>query len=226
MIKGIDVSKWQGTIDFKKVKENGIDFVIIRCSVGNEIDSFAERNYNEARKNGLFIGFYHYSYATNNKEALKEAEVTESFLKNKTFELPVFLDIEDVKQKDLDIDTITNIVNNYCIYLENHRYFVGIYSMKSWFTTKLKNVANRYYNWVAHWTYKHDGYKMHQYSNKGVVDGINGNVDLDSIRDIKDFEIIKNLGFNNNDKNEEFIKILKKDFILIDDILNKYREGV
>ena len=97
MIKGIDVSSWQGNIDFGKVKASGIDFVIIRAGYGREvsqIDKCFVQNYNAAKVAGLDVGAYWYSYADSAEDAVKEAKACMEVIKGKKFEYPIYFDLE------------------------------------------------------------------------------------------------------------------------------------
>lgn len=99
--KGIDVSVWQGDIDFAKVKANGIDFVIIRAGYGkltSQKDKYFEQNYSRAKAAGLHVGAYWYSYAQSADDAKKEAQTCISVLKGKQFDYPVYFDIEEKSQ--------------------------------------------------------------------------------------------------------------------------------
>ena len=103
-MKGIDVSAHNGKIDFAKIKKAGIDFVIIRAGFGmfnNQKDKSFEYNYSEAKKQGLKVGCYHYSYAKNIVEAGNEAMIFLDWIKAKQFDFPVAFDLEDISQKNL-----------------------------------------------------------------------------------------------------------------------------
>ena len=98
--KGIDVSKWQGEINWSKVKNSGIQFAMLRSSFGwgaSYNDNFFEYNYKHAKEVGIAVGAYHYSYATTPEEAVKEADFCYSVIKGKRFEYPIAYDMEDNK---------------------------------------------------------------------------------------------------------------------------------
>lgn len=99
--KGIDVSQFQGNIDFGKVKKSGIEFVIIRAGFGryaNQKDPYFESHYKAAKAAGLKVGAYWYSYATSEADAKAEAETCLSIIKGKQFEYPIYFDLEESSQ--------------------------------------------------------------------------------------------------------------------------------
>jgi len=191
--EGIDVSKWQGDIDFDRVKASGIQFVIARIGYGmyeNQKDGKFEDNYYGATRNNIPIGVYLYSYALNTNDALREAEVVLKWLNNRKLNLPVYFDIEDKSQSTLSKETLTSMCEVFCSRIEEAGYWAGIYANKYWLTTHLdyKRLEQRYTIWVAQYnntnTYK-GKYDMWQYTSSGRVNGINGNVDMNILyRDI------------------------------------------
>lgn len=204
MKKGIDVSRWQGDIDWKKVKLAGVEFAMIRGGYGKSSkDVFFEKNYTAAKEADIPIGVYHYSYALSVEDAKKEAESCLAYLKGKKFEYPVAFDIEDKTQNDLSKDLISKIALTFCDTVEKAGYYVSIYSNKSWLSSKLDmTMLSRFDIWLAQWsdevTYN-GSYGMWQYSSKGKIDGINGSVDLNySYKDYEKIIAVNNLnGFKN-----------------------------
>ena len=185
-IKGIDVSKHQGRIDWKKVRNDGIEFAIIRIGYGGSApvkDERFEENYKNAKANGIKVGTYLYSYANSESDVKAETEAILKWLSGKNFELPFYLDVEDAKtQGKLSVSELTNYVYNICEKIENAGYWVGIYASKNWLETKLNmNKLNRFTIWLAQWstnpTYQ-GSYAMWQYTSNGKVDGIGGRVDM------------------------------------------------
>lgn len=185
MTKGIDVSSWQGDIDFKRVKKSGIKFVIIRAGFGTNAapDKYFERNYAGARAAGLKIGAYWYSYAESGSGALDEARTCMNVIGGKKFELPIFYDIEEQSQFVRGVDFCSNLARTFCDALEENEWFAGLYTsrypLQHYFS---REVASRYAVWVAEYnpTLNYRGnYGIWQYSSTGSVDGINGAVDLD-----------------------------------------------
>ena len=192
-IKGIDVSHHNGVIDWSKVKQSGVTFAMIRLGYGTTkggtIDRQLDYNYNQAKKNGIKIGFYLYSYADNVAEAKKEAIFTEKLLKKyNDFDYPVAFDFENTyRNKAKYKSSNTKIITSYCDYLEERGYDTCIYSYLSFFKNSVDyNKVSKYGLWLARWTFnpsKYEDYglpnvEMWQYSDNGRVNGIGGAVDL------------------------------------------------
>lgn len=200
--KGLDVSEFQGNIDFVKVKAAGYKFVIIRAGYGRyatQVDKYFEQNYKKAKAAGLAVGAYWFSYATSVAEAKEEAKVCMQVIKGKQFEYPIFFDIEtdDAFRKGKTV--CSAMVEAFCDALEKSKWFAGFYISRSPLQTYITPaVANRYALWVAEYgsSCQYDGtYGMWQYSSKGKINGISGNVDLDySYNDYA--TIIKKAGYN------------------------------
>lgn len=205
-MKGIDVSVHNGNIDWQKVKNAGIDFAILRACYGrlaSQKDERFEQNYSGAKAAGVPVGAYWYSYAMSEDEARLEADVFLSTIKGKQFEFPVYYDVEEKKQFDLGKEKVSAIMRAFLEKVEAAGYFVGLYGSASSLTTHTTDdIKSRYTIWLAHWvnqTSYGGAYGIWQHSEKGRVDGINGNVDLDI--GYKDFPtIIKGKGLNGWDK--------------------------
>lgn len=201
-MKGIDVSVHNGNIDWKKVKANGIDFAILCAGYGRELsqkDTRFEENYKNAKVVGIPVGAYWYSYAMSEDEARLEADVFLSVIKGKQFEFPVYFDVEEKKQFDLGKEKVSAIMRAFLEKIESAGYFTGLYGSASSLTTHTTDdIKNRYTIWLAHWVNQtnYSGlYALWQYSEKGSVSGISGNVDLDICT--TDFPaIIKEKGLN------------------------------
>lgn len=198
--KGIDVSTWQGNINFNKVKADGIDFVIIRAGygVGNK-DRWFEENYRKAKAAGLNVGAYWYSYASSIDGVIREARSCMSVLKGKQFEYPVYYDIEERSQLNRGMNFCSSLIRNFCNELEKNGYFAGFYmSLSHALNYASSDVRNRYAFWVAQWSSSCDykgQYGLWQYSSNGSVSGIGGRCDMDySYVDYP--SIIKSGGFN------------------------------
>ncbi len=186
-VKGIDVSKWQSTIDWKKVKADGIDYAIIRAGYGNRTsqeDPMFDTNMVNAQKAGVDRGVYWYSYATTVEDAYKEAEACYQVIKDYSFEYPLIFDIEEPSQASLSTATVSAIIDAFCSTMQAKGYYVGIYSYSSFLNTKVyDSILEKYDIAVAHYGVSAPAYTkpygIWQYSSTGSVDGISGNVDLD-----------------------------------------------
>ena len=207
-MKGIDVSVHNGNIDWNKVKSAGIEFAILRAGFGRlekQKDEKFEQNYAGAKAAGIPVGAYWYSYAMTPEEAELEADVFLKVIKGKQFEMPVYFDLEEKKQFDLGKEKVSAIMRAFLEKVEKSGYFTGLYGSASSLTTHTADdIKSHYTIWLAHWvnqTNYSGAYAVWQYSEKGHVDGINGNVDLDIC--YKDFPtIIKGKGLNGWDKSD------------------------
>lgn len=203
MCKGIDISRWQGEIDFSKVKAAGYDFVIIKAGgsdMGFYTDSCWEKNYKAAKAAGLhvgayyFVGFLFYGDTAGRADALRFIRM----LEGKQLELPIFVDIETTQPARRAEATEAAIA--FCETMENAGYFVGIYSSDiSGFKERLDHDRLKAYaHWVADYTGDTDickNWQIRQISNKGVVPGITPYVDLD-ITNVDYEPIMKKNGLN------------------------------
>ena len=185
MIKnGIDVSEWQGVIDWETVKASGlVDYVIIRAGYGrysSQVDKQFERNYNECTRLGIPCGAYWYSYATSEKEAEEEAAACLEILAGKKFSYPVYYDIEE--KPTLGTGRADDIITTFCKTLEKNGIFAGLYMSRSPLTAYISaQVRERFALWVAEYGSKcnYNGYYgAWQKSSQGKIPGITGNVDL------------------------------------------------
>ena len=209
-LKVVDVSKWNGTINFGKVAKSGVYGVIIRAGHGTSEDPLFLSNYINAKNAGLRVGAYWYTNCVNAKEAATEVQAFLTAIKDKTFELPTYMDIEEQPQIALPDKEITAVVNTFCTALEKAGYYAGIYSMDSFYARKsMQQLQKRYTAWVAKWSENTPRYctafDMWQYTNDAKIDGINTDVDVSYI--YKDFEkIIKSKqlnGFKKQQTNSE-----------------------
>ncbi len=201
----IDVSEWQDTINWKKVKSAGYDYAILRAGFGrlaSQKDSSFEANYKNAKAAGVKLGAYWYSYATDNSIAQMEAKACLEVLGGRYFEMPVFFDMEESSMTKLSKDTLTGIAKTFCNALIKAGYRAGVYSNLNWFTNYLDYDAIRklYPVWLAQY-YKEAQLDcdVWQYSSEGKVNGISGNVDMNIIYNT---EIIKSEEEKPDDKNE------------------------
>lgn len=184
-MKGIDVSKHNGAIDWAKVKSAGIDFAMLRAGYGRydkQKDECFEENYAGAKAAGLHIGAYHYSYAKTVEQATQEAQTFIGWLQGKSFDFPVAFDIEDRSQASLGKELISDIIRAFCSAVEAAGYYVIVYANKDWLVNRIdEDCKTKYDVWLAQWADKpsYTGeYGMWQYTSDGTVDGIQGRVDM------------------------------------------------
>lgn len=198
--KGIDVSEWQGDIDFNAVKASGIEFVIIRAGYGIGCkDKWFEQNYRKAKTAGLDVGVYWYSYANSGFEAAEEAQSLMNMLSGKSFEYPVYFDLEEKSQLNRGRAFCDSLITSFCNKLEACGYYAGFYTSLSTANNLVSShVRNRYALWIAQWNTHCDyqgSYGLWQYSSSGSVPGVAGRVDMDYA--YVDYpSIIKNAGLN------------------------------
>lgn len=189
--KGIDVSKWQGDIDWGKVKSDGIDFAMIRLGYGSSdgnscvIDPYFAANVTNATKAGIDVGCYFYSYALSVEGARREAQYVTRVLSNYQGKIsyPVALDIEDNSQIGLGRNTLTDMVIAFGDVIEDAGYWCSVYCNMNWIRNYLDDSRlQRFDHWIAQWgsecTYSNkDIVGMWQTSSDGSVNGISGRVD-------------------------------------------------
>lgn len=188
--KCIDVSEWNGDINFSKVKNAGITCVILRAGYGkdpNQEDNKFNEYYRQAKAAGLNVGAYWYSYATSVDAAKAEVKNCMNTIGGKQFDLPVFLDVEEYRQAILTKRTLTDIIKTFCNGMRDNGFDSGLYSAKSMLMDSAypDELSNKYLIWLAMPnTYYSDlpSYvDLWQYSWTGSVDGIRGDVDLNYI---------------------------------------------
>lgn len=203
---GIDVSQYQGVIDWEIVQDR-VDFAILRCGFGqdrtDQDDRLFKRNADECTRLGIPFGVYLYSYAKNSSDARGEAQHVLRLVKNYKMAYPVYYDLEDNnttgKQSN---DVIANIAKTFADELEANGYYVGMYASLYWWNTKLTDpIFDNYTRWVANYAAELNydkPYDMWQYSSTGWVQGVPTIVDMNYC--YADFPaIIKRAGKNNFD---------------------------
>lgn len=195
---GIDVSSWQGVIEWNRVKQSSHDgFAMLRAAYGTEPDSRFEDNYEEATRANVPVGAYLYTLALNEEEAREEADRLIEILRGKRLPYPIALDIEERAQAELDKERVSAIIDAFCSQMEQARYYVMVYSYEDFLRTHLTDeIRNKYDIWVADIGETPDiDFGIHQYSFRGDVDGIRGDVDLDYA--VKDYpEIMRENNLN------------------------------
>lgn len=185
---GIDVSKWQGCIDWEKVKADGIDFAILRLGLTSGMDRFFEVNYHGARAAGVDVGVYFYTMSSDEEGAKRDAALTLKWLEGKQLEYPVYYDIEHSAQSAMTKTERTDFCLAYCDVIAEAGYMTGLYASQSAMNNRfeIERIGEKYELWMASWPESgtpsrdySDTRGMWQYTDKGSVDGINGDVDLD-----------------------------------------------
>lgn len=188
--RGIDVSKWQGDIDWEEVKESDIGFAIIKCGsinpkTGRTVDPKWYQNADECKRLGIPFGVYIYSYADTTAKAKKEAQYVLKLIKGYRLRYPVYLDMEDKKLAKLSKKQLANIAKAFCSTIESAGYEAGIYANYNWFTKKL---TDSYFDTKDRWCARYNtycglenvgkSYNVWQCTSSFKVSGIKGRVDL------------------------------------------------
>lgn len=188
--KCIDVSEWNGDINFSKVKNAGITCVILRAGYGkdpNQEDNKFQEYYHQAKSACLNVGAYWYSYATSVDAAKAEVRNCMKTIQGKEFDLPVFLDVEEYRQAVLPRRTLTDIISTFCDGIKSNGFESGLYSAKSMLVDSAypDELASKYLIWMAAPNNSYNELPafvdIHQYSWNGKVDGIRNDVDLNYI---------------------------------------------
>ena len=195
-LQGIDVSAYQGTIDWKQVKNSGVDFAMIRVLTGKmgalSVDSQFYNNIKNAKQNGIKVGVYRYGYAMTVEEAQREANMVVEALKNSgcSLDFPVAYDVEDeATQGTLSKQELVNVINAFRDVIEANGYEFMIYGNLNWLNNKIpmeefKDVdvwIARYRDYTPNLGHGYTGYgnvTIWQYSDRGSVPGISGYVDM------------------------------------------------
>lgn len=179
---GIDVSKWNGAIDFQEIKNDGVEFVMIREGYGKEspsqVDKRFEENYKNAKAVGIPVGVYHYSYADSVEDARKEAEFCLKNIAGKQLEYPVCFDIEDKEQLKLSRRQRTDICKAFCEEIEKAGYYAMIYCNLNWYKNYLYSEELKKYDlWLAEWYEEAPSAEcgIWQKSDQGQINGIRSN---------------------------------------------------
>ena len=216
--KGIDISHHQGDIDFNSLKGN-IDFAMVRTSYGSFYeDKKYKQNIKGLERINVPYGFYHFSYATSVESAKKEAEGFINIIKKYNPTYPIVIDIEwSNRTENVKSDTLISITDTICSMIEKAGYYAMIYANLDYFNNKLNDSRlDKYDKWLAEWksnpTYK-KSFGIWQYSSKGQIPGIKGNVDLNiSYKDYPSIIKSKKTDDNRNEtsKTNEINYVVKK----------------
>lgn len=191
-VLGIDVSKWQKEIDWDKVKNEGVDFAIIRCGYRGSVtgslveDPYFEQNIKGARAAGIKVGVYFFTQAVNEVEAVEEASMVISLVRDYELQYPVFIDTEGAggngRADSLNVEERTAVCEAFCTTVKNAGLEAGVYASRNWYNNRLTaSTLESYAIWLAEYRSVplYQGYyQMWQYTSKGKINGINGNVDL------------------------------------------------
>lgn len=182
MLRGVDISYANHIIDYDRLASQ-IDFAIIRAGYGKSIsqeDVRFREHFNNLSERGVLCGAYWYSYAKDEAEAVEEARSCLEVIKNKPFDMPIYFDFEEEIHAKMSPDKLSEIVKAFCSILEQHGYWVGIYSYKS-MLNRVPKLMSRYATWCAtidglppsltgmlQYSWKGDGSKFGQ--SKGTID--------------------------------------------------------
>lgn len=187
-IKGIDVSAWQGKIDWKTVADYGMGFAILRITeAGNVVDSQFENNLAGCNKYNIPVGVYKYSYAMTIAEIQREARKVVSTLNGRRIQFPVFLDLEYNNQRSLGSESIHKMADAFREIVEAAGYKFAIYCNVDWYENVICSHLKKYDFWIARYSANDDGWLQErlrpdfgvgwQYSSKAKIPGISGTVD-------------------------------------------------
>lgn len=223
-IKAIDVSSNQGKPDWTKVSNAGIKVAMLRIHERHGQDSSFEHNYKGCKSNGILIGGYKYSYALTPAQAIDEAESVIEALNGRGLDFPVFYDLEWSQQRSLGKQAIENIAVSFLTRMKKAGYKVGIYCNYDWYKNTLTDTLKKYDCWIANYPKKElDNGTLQerlrvpvgvgwQYSERGKVPGISGNVDMDVFyTDYRTEQKGENTGMTKTEAIEKVIKIARNE---------------
>lgn len=216
MTNGIDISSFQGNIDWRRVRA---DFVIIRAGLGSSasgIDDKFQRNYDGCEENEIPKGCYWFSYAVTPEEAEAEARALLSVIRGKRFEFPVYYDVENRSQLRLGKSRLSEVIRAFLTTVEAEGYMAGLYMSAYYLNTVVdEGIIDNYPIWVADystvnsfngkygiWQYGIAGNPQFNTTGAGYVSGVDGECDLDRCY-VNYPERIKSLGLNGYTKDPE-----------------------
>lgn len=216
-IKGIDVSAWQGKIDWEKVADYGMGFAILRITeAGNIVDKYFEANLTGCNKHKIPVGVYKYSYAMTIAEIQSEARKVVSVLNGRKLQYPVWLDLEYNNQRSLGAENIHKMAEAFEKIITAAGYKFGIYCNVDWYMNVICSHLKKYDFWIARYPANDDGWLQErlrpdfgvgwQYSSKAKIPGINGTVDRSVF--YKDYKEVSTV-----DKNIEKLILIAKNEI-------------
>lgn len=189
---GIDVSKWNGVIDWDRVRGAGVEFAIVRAGYRGSVtgslveDPYFVANMRGAATSGVPVGVYFFTQAVNEVEAVEEASAVIRLVREYNLDYPIFIDTEGAggngRADGLDPETRTLVCEAFCRTIENAGYRAGVYASRNWYNNNLyTDRLDNYFIWLAEYRSVpiYQGYyQMWQYTSKGEIDGISGNVDM------------------------------------------------
>lgn len=189
---GIDVSKWNGEIDWDKTKKDGVEFAIVRAGYRGSVsgalvvDPYFHVNMKAASASGVPTGVYFFTQAVNEVEAVEEASAVLQLVEKYDLEYPIYIDTEGAggngRADGLDAETRTLVCEAFCRTIQNAGYAAGVYASRNWLNNNLQmDRLDQYLTWLAEYRSVplYQGYyQMWQYTSKGQIDGIRGNVDI------------------------------------------------
>jgi GH25 family lysozyme M1 (1,4-beta-N-acetylmuramidase) len=217
-IRGIDVSAWQGKIDWKTVADYSMGFAILRITeAGNVIDSYFEQNFSECRKYNISVGAYKYSYAMTVAEIQSEARKVVEVLNGRKLQYPVWLDLEWNNQRSLGAEQIHKLAEAFEKIITAAGYKFGIYCNVDWYLNVICSHLKKYDFWIARYPASDNGTLQErlrpdfgvgwQYSSKAKIPGISGTVDRNIF--YKDYTAT----VKNENKGEDTVKKTKSQII-------------
>lgn len=201
---GIDISTWQDDLNYDLATKQGVKFAIIRAGFSKTKDNRFEKHYENAKKQNWDLGAYWYSYAKTKEEAKEEANKFLEVIKNKSFNYPLYLDIEDDSLSSLGKNTLNDIIKAFGDVIEKNGYYFGIYTNINWYKNIISgSELNKKYDWwIASWgssAPNNIDYGIWQNTSSYVI----GNNNVDSDYCYKDYpKIIKDKGLNHLDSDE------------------------
>lgn len=224
--KGIDVSEHQGIVDWGKVST---DFVILRAGYGREInqkDKQFDTNYKGCKDHNIPCGAYWYSYALTVEDAIKEAKTCLEVIKGKTFEYPIYFDVEESSQFNLGRERVSAVIKAFLEYVEKAGYWVGLYMSQHYLENYVtEDIRKRFAVWVAQyntsctyssqygmWQYGIAGNAKYDTANVKSVNGVKGECDCDNCY-IDYPSLIKNKGLNGFKKSSVSSGVVSNDTV-------------
>ena len=181
LARGIDVSRWQGEINWSQVAADDVSFVMLGTRSKGAVDPYFHRNIQQASAAGVKVGVYIYSLATTVEMAEAEADFVLDLIHDYPVSYPVAFDMEDSTQGNLSKEELAAIANAFCKKISDSGYYPIIYANENWLKNKLDMSRMDYPVWVARYSARpsYQNPVMWQATSTGSVKGINGNVDID-----------------------------------------------